>query len=349
MKRGILFGLLCGAGVLAAAAGADAARLGLAGAEGPRIIDGAKQRTIEIMGVAEGGNFKELHLLAKWKDTGKIDRSPPLTGQTFRHVFPIGGSHNCGWVSFSAAGTLSGVRFDSETRSHYVDCRAPRMLVGTPVEGQMVGAGGRVLAEVRFEDDALADSAVSGLLGYRLAVDVNGEPAFAPEFSALTPPVLKFNVAIPDRPGRHGIRFTFTDATDKRDEKTVWVHADGTPPELTILSPAADQSVTIPAGGIPSLTVEAEVVDVGDVASGVDRVEFHLDGVGVAVARSAHSANRYRGTFGVPQAGQKTLLVKAFDKVGNMSAASIRVAVTLQGKAAPAGPLPARPRTLPIR
>lgn len=331
---------------LAATNSADAARLGLAGSEGPKIVDGTKQRTIEIKGIAEGGYFKDLRLHAKWKNSGRTESSPLLEGTAFSHVFPLGGAQNCGWVVFSASGKLSGVQFNSESREKYIDCHVPRVLVGKPIEGEMVRAGGSVPVELRFEDDVINEPGFSGLVGYKLAIDVNGQPAASPTFNLHSPVLQKFPVALPNSTGRYGIRFRFTDLTNKTDEKTVWVNADGKPPTVRIVSPAANQNISIPSGGIPSIRVEVAAEDGGEIASGIDKVAFYLDGVGVAIAPSPQGQDKYVGTFGVPQPGQRMITVKALDKVGHSTESSLNVNVVFEGGTTPMRPIPGKARTL---
>lgn len=344
MKKCCLTGLVFLIVFLAATNLAGAARLGLTGSEGSKIIDGTKQRTIEIKGIAEGGDFKDLRLHAKWKNTGKTESSPLLEGMTFSHVFPLGGTQNCGWVVFSASGRLSGVQFNSESREKYIDCQVPKILVGKPIEGQMVKAGGSVPAELRLEDDVLNEPGFSGLVGYKLSIDVNGQPATSPTFSLHSPVLQKFPVTLPPSAGRHGIRFRFTDLTNKTGEKTVWVNADDTPPTVRILSPAANQNISIPSGGIPSITVEVAAMDAGEIASGIDKVAFYLDGVGVAMALSPKGQNKYVGNFGVPQPGRKTITVRAFDKVGHSAESSLNTTVVFEGRTTPMGSIPGKRR-----
>lgn len=334
---------------------ASAARLGLAGDEGPKVIDGARQRTIEILGIAEGGNFNDVQLHAEWSASQKRDSSPAINvgGQeNFSHTFPVGGSQNRGLVTFYATGKLKGVSFNSEKRFTYVDVDPPRVLIGKPVDGQIVGPG-HLLMEMRFEDDLFAAPAYKGtygLQGYSLSVDVNGEKQEnVPVFTPSHPLLHKQRVFIPPQEGRHGIRVRFSDLTGKSDEKTIWVNVDMTPPGVRILSPAAGQTITIPSGGLPVLTVEVEASDAGTVKSGMSKVEFYLDGEGVAVAEAPNDQNKYVGIFGVPSQGQKTIQVKAFDNVGNSAGASVSVNVVFSGATAPTGVVPTPSRTLPAR
>lgn len=334
---------------------ASAARLGLAGDEGPEVIDGARQRTIEIMGIAEGGNFNDVQLHAEWSSSQKKDSSPAIRvgGQeNFSHTFPIGGPQNRGLVTFYATGKLKGVSFNSEKRYKYVDVDPPRVLIGKPVDGQFV-AGGVLWMEMHFEDDLFAAPAYKGkygLQGYRLAIDVNGEnQEDVPVFTHSHPFLHKQKVLIPRQEGRHGIRVRFSDLTGKTDEKTIWVNVDTTPPNVHILSPAAGQTVTIPSGGFPVITVEVEASDAGNVKSGMNKVEFYLDGAGVAVAETPNDQGKYAGMFGVSSQGQKTIQVKAFDKVGNSADSSVRVNVVFAGSTAPIEKVPAPSRTLPAR
>lgn len=94
------------------------------------------------------------------------------------------------------------------------------------------------------------------------------------------------------------------------------------------------------------MTVRVEATDPGPIASGVDRIEFYRNGAGAAIVRSPSSPNNYIGTFGV-QEGLNRIMVKAVDKVGNESQASLEIAVVLEGKPMPMGPPRARKQTLP--
>ncbi len=321
---------------------AHAARLGLVGQEGPMVIDGSKQRSIEITGIVEGGPFTDVRLHAEWAAARKTDTSPPLVldKTNFRYTFPLGGMNTCGLVSFFATGILSGVKFNSEKSYKYIDCDAPRILIGKPSEGQMVKAKSTVAVEVRLEDDILAAVGYSnGLLGYVLEFDLDGQPVGSPNLYANSPVLQRHQVTIPNE-GRHAIRVRLSDLTKKSAEKTIWVNADGTVPQVKILSPTANQNVLLPAGGLPVLTVEVEAVDTGSIVSGVDRVEFYLDGVGVASSQRPSGPNRYSGSFGVAQQGQKRITVKAFDKVGNAAEASVSVNVLFEGTVKPLGQIP---------
>ncbi len=350
-KKMLLLSILIvfvGCSAFATADIACAASLGFAGAPLPEVTDGFQQKSIEIMGILAGGNFKDIRISANWADKQRTVQSPPLQidGTNFRYSFPSGGE-NCGLVVFSISAMNKGVRFDSsEKRSTHVDCEPPRVLVGNPIDGQVVKAGGRVPVQLRLEDDLLNYTGYAGgLAHYRLTIDVNGQPVLSPTFNSGQPVVNTFDIPIPAG-GRHGIRVSFTDRTGKSDEKTVWVNADGTPPDVRIISPTEGQFVSIAGGSLPAINVTVEASDPGSIAATIDRVEFNVDGGGVAVARTSLGGNRYVGTFGVT-AGQKTIKVRAFDKVGNFAEASVKVIVSIEGKAAPAGPLSAPPRKLP--
>lgn len=348
VRRGLV-ALICLAAVWMGGRPACAARLELVGDSLPAVTDGARQRSIEIIGLLDGRGFRDLRLHARWVDTGVTVTSPELAldVNNFRHAFAVGGTGTCGLVTFHASGKISGVTVESSERHTFVDCTPPRVLIGRPADGQVVRAGGTVEAEMRLEDDILSATGYQdGLKGYTLAVDVDGKPVAGPAFYPNSPVVQKMVVRVPG-PGRHGIRVRFGDVTGKFDEKTVWVDADGQSPNVRILSPSAGSPVAL-SGAMPAMRVEVEASDGGGTASGIDRVEFYQDGTGVAVARTPDGQGRYVGTFGA-RPGQQRLSVKAFDKAGNASESSVVVEVVTAGAARPAGTVPAIPRTLPGR
>jgi len=316
----------------------------------PKITDGTRQNAIEITGSVSGGNFSDIRITANWVDLHRKDISPPLgltNNHIFTHSFPIGGQ-KCGYVVFTASGKISNVTFDTVEKNTFVDCTPPRVLVGKPVDGQMIKAGETIPVEVRLEDDSMTHSVARSVgLVYPFKIDVDGQTAVSHDLylnSYRTQPIT-FNVRIPDA-GRHGIRVTLADPTGKSGEKTVWVNADGTPPAVSIISPAANERVTVAAGSIPSISVTVEASDAGTITSGIDKVEFYLDDRGVAVARSSSGGNRYVGTFGVTE-GQKRIRVRALDKAGNAAEVTVNITVAFAGKTMPMGPLPTGTKTLP--
>lgn len=335
-------------GFFAFAGKADAARLGVTN-ELPKIIDGNKQREIQIIGILEGRGFKNLRLHAEWKNYNRTDSSPdlPIEITNFKHTFPLGGIQSCGMVTFYATGKNSGVDFNSERKTTFIDCQAPRVLVGKPKDGQFIKPGSQLTIEVRIEDDFINEPHLGGLLGYTLNIDLNGQTVLSPELYSNSPVLQKHNITLPNSPGRHGIRVKVTDLTTKSDEKTIWVNADGTPPNVRIISPTANQTVSIPSGSMPVITVEVEASDAGDISSGIDKVEFYLNNTGVASVQNPSGANKYAKTFGVPEQGQKNIKVKTFDKVGNVSEANINVNIVFEGSTMPAGQIPKMPRSLP--
>lgn len=87
-------------------------------------------------------------------------------------------------------------------------------------------------------------------------------------------------------------------------------------------------------------------MDAGEIASGIDKVAFYLDGVGVAMASSPKGQNTYVGIFGVPQPGRRMITVEAFDKVGHSAESSLSVNVVFEGRTIPMGPIPGKGRTV---
>ncbi len=332
---------------------AEAVEFKLEGENQPgEVVDGVKQRSFEVKGFADqtgSGYYNDLKIHARWKNSGIIDVSPNLGGGPFfGHSFPIGDTQRCGLVSFKASAKRRTVKYESKDKYVYVDCQAPRVVIGKPTEGQMVRAGSFVDLELRLEDDLLVQTGYSeGLKGYVLEIDVNGEKADVRDFFSNSPVLHKQKVYISNSEGRHGIRVRFSDRTGKTAEKTIWLNADATAPQIRVISPLMNEVVTLAGGGIPALTVKVESTDPGSISSGVDKVEFYLDGVGVAVAQKPSEPNIYTGTFGISQPGEKTITVKAHDKVGNVAQAEVKADIRLSGATVPTGPVPKPSRTLP--
>lgn len=316
------------------------------------VIDGTRQKTFKVDGFASntGVRWDTVRIDARWAHSGRTDSSPVWKNYDgwFSHVFPVGDAQRCGLVVFEAHGTVRGLKYESNSELVWVDCQAPRVLIGRPVEGQMVKAGSAPIElELRIEDDLLAAKRWSfGLAGYDLTIDLDGQPVFSGKLNPTMPVVQKWNIPVKD-PGRRGIRVKIQDKTMKSDEKTIWINADGTAPQVRVVSPAEGQTVTIPPGPMPVVTVEVEASDPGEIASGIDKVEFYLNGQGVAVARSSSGGNKYIGTFGVTRQGRNALRVNVFDKVGNTTEVSTTFNAVLSGSTGPSGAPPKTSRTLP--
>jgi hypothetical protein len=325
-------------------------RLRLDNYSGP-VIDGARQKTFKVDGFASytGVRWDTVRIDARWAHSGSTDSSSVWKNYdgVFSHVFPVGDAQRCGMVVFEAHGTVRDLKYESNQEHVWVDCQAPRVLIGKPGEGQMVKAGSNVELELRIEDDLIAAKRWSfGLAGYDLKIDLDGQSVFSGKLNVASPVVQKWNISVKD-PGRRGIRVKIQDKAMKSDEKTIWINADGTAPQVRIISPADGQTVTIPPGPVSAITVEVEATDPGEIASGIDRVEFMLNGQGVAVARSSSAGNKYVGTFGVNQQGRNTLRVNVFDKVGNAAGVSMTFNAVLSGSTGPSDAPPKPSRTLP--
>ncbi|MBM3248624.1 MAG: hypothetical protein FJZ10_04305 [Candidatus Omnitrophica bacterium] len=315
------------------------------------ILDGERQKTFKVDGFASytGVSWDTVRIDARWAHSGRTDSSPVWTkfNGGFSHVFPVGDAQRCGLVVFEAHGTVRGLKYESNSEWAWVDCQAPRVLIGKPVEGQMVKAGSNVELELRIEDDLLAAKRWSfGLGGYDLKIDLDGQPVFSGKLNVASPVLQKWNVLVKE-PGRRGIRVKIQDKVMKSDEKTVWINVDGTAPQVRVISPTGGQAVTIPSGAMPVVTVEVEATDPGEISSGIDKVEFYLNGQGVAAARTPSEDNKYVGRFGVSRQGAHAIRVKALDKVGNAAEITVNINVVFAGSTAPAGKPPKPSRTLP--
>jgi hypothetical protein len=316
----------------------------LAHPELPEIVDGARQVPIVLRGVARG-DFKDIRITAKWVDRGQTETSPPLQRDgdlQFEHTFGTGGQ-KCGRVSFSASAKIGKTTMETEKKGAWVDCAQPRVLIGSPVNGQAVKANTNMTLELRLEDDLMNMTGYPyGLAKHALTVEVDGVVVFSPSMTSTTPAVQKISVPIKEQ-GRHAVTVTFRDPTKKSDQRTVWVNADAAPPTVRIISPAPNERVSISTVPVPALTVSVEASDPGGVeASGIERVEFYRDGQGVASVNASSGDNRYVGVFGVPE-GRSTIKVIAFDKVGNKTEANTTVDVIFEGPTVPGG-LPAAPK-----
>jgi len=319
----------------------------------PNLIDSGKQNTLEVKGHISGADPDNIVIKATWHKN-IIDFSQPLQkderGQ-FKHAFSIGGNR-CGVVRFEALVRVSNVTIASEPEYTYVDCDLPEILVDKPGDRQVIKPYAPVQIELKVRDDMLSDwkylsSTIRSSSKYTLNVEVDGSSVQTNELygQALQQlPVRKFS--IPGlKPGQHAIRFSVTDPSGKGDEKTIFVNADGTPPLVRITSPGNNDRIGFGSGTVPALRLSAEVTD----QAGIDRVVFYLDGKGVGVAETPSGGNIYTKKAGISEEGQKTVTVKAFDKMGNSSQSSVTVFVFFDGKPKAIGSVPSPSRTLPTQ
>lgn len=317
----------------------------------PSLIDPAVQNTVKVIGRVTGPDPESIVIAAMWYGK-KPEYSPPLQkdeNNLFRHTFALGGER-CGLVRFEARVKVSNVVIASEPEWTYVDCDPPRIQVDKPGDGQLIKPFAQVPIELKVEDDMLSNSRnlppqISSGSKYTLKVEVDGSPSSTQEIPVMVlgqQPVRKFNIT-GLRPGQHAIRFTITDPSGKSDEKTIFVKADGTPPSVGITSYGNNDRITFYSGSVPALTINAEATD----ESGIDRVEFYVNGQGVGVVNTPSGGNRYTKTVGISEEGQKTIMVKAYDKTGNSSQSSITIFVAFEGKPKTVGPVPSPSKTVP--
>lgn len=108
------------------------------------------------------------------------------------------------------------------------------------------------------------------------------------------------------------VRFRSSDYADRalRPKLTVTYIEDTTPPVVEILAPAAGALLS------GSCTVSASVADAGEAPTGVDRVEFYVDG-GLR-ATLAEPPYAFAWDTAVETNGAHSLAVKAYDKAGNV-------------------------------
>jgi len=317
----------------------------------PNVIDSSRQNTLEVKGTISGADPQSIVIFATWYGK-KTENSPQLQKDErglFKHTFSLGGER-CGLGRFEARVRVSNVVIASEPEYTFVDCELPKISIDKPADGQFIKPHAPVPIELKVEDDMLSiirnlPSEIHSGRKYTLKVEVDGSPVQTQDIPVLAlgqAPVRKFN--IPGlQPGQHAIRFSITDPSGKSDEKTIFVKADGTPPSIGILSPGNNDRITFRSGSVPSLTITAEPTD----ESGIDRVEFYVNGQGVGVANTPSSGNRYTKTVGISEEGQKTITVKAFDKMGNASQKSVTIFVNFEGKPKTVGPVPSPSKTVP--
>lgn len=92
------------------------------------------------------------------------------------------------------------------------------------------------------------------------------------------------------------------------------------------------------------MRLNAEATD----ESGIDRVEFYVNGQGVGVINTpSDGKNKYTKIVGISEEGEKTITVRAYDKMGNHSQSSIRIFVNFEGKPKAVGAPPSPSKTLP--
>lgn len=317
----------------------------------PTIIDGAKQNSLEVRGRVYGSNPRKIVIQCAWSvgNTFRYDESPPLQRDqngNIKHTFSIGGN-NCGFVQFKALVWVSDVVASSEWKGTYVDCDPPRILINKPGDGEFIKPRTPVRIEAKVEDDTISRTFyILADTKFTLKIDVDGSTIQSYELPVnqlRQQPVRLFNIPGVN-PGQHAIRLTLTDPSGKSDEKTIFVKADGTPPSVRITSPGDNDRITFGTGSVPSLRLTAEATD----ESGIERVEFYVNGQGVGLVNTPSDGNnKYTRIVGISEEGEKTIMVRAYDKMGNHSQSSTRIFVNFEGKPKAVGPPPSPSKPLP--
>lgn len=253
--------------------------------------------------------------------------------------------------SFRAAVEMSNITIWSDPKYTFVDCEPPRIQVRKPADGQLIRPYAPLTIELKVEDDMLSDwkhfpptiPPSIATSKYTLKVEIDGSPFTTENMDASFIRVYGgMTLASGLGPGQHAIRLSITDPTGKSDEKTIFVKADGTPPSVSVSG--NNDRYAFYSGSVPSLTIYATATD----ESGIEKVEFYVDGKGVGVEKTPYSGNTYRKIVGISEEGQKTITVRAFDKMGNSSERSATVFVSFEGKPKTIGPVPSPSKTLPV-
>jgi Zn-dependent alcohol dehydrogenase len=120
-----------------------------------------------------------------------------------------------------------------------------------------------------------------------------------------------------DQDGSHNlVAKAYDAASNVGTSNTVAVSVDNTQPNVTIISPLSGAKVK------GSVTISVSASD----ASGIQRVEFYIDG---KLKASDYTAPyTYRWNTKTVKAGTHTILVMAYDNAGNMKQTSITVVST---------------------
>lgn len=113
--------------------------------------------------------------------------------------------------------------------------------------------------------------------------------------------------------GLHTLQLLVVDSADQVRTASVPVTVDGQPPRVEVLLPLADERITI--GEEQSVTVEVRAQD--DV--GVERVEFYLNDLQVAVVRSAP----YFAEINLAETGRHSFHAVAVDLAGRRSESDV--------------------------
>lgn len=185
------------------------------------------------------------------------------------------------------------------------DTTPPAASITSPTNGAQVS--GTISIDAGASDNVAVTKVELYKDGTLYAVDTTAPYAFIWDTTA-------------DPNGSHGLVAKAYDASNNAGtSNTVTVSvdnvADTTPPDVSILSPAAGAKVM----GVVTISVSA--FD----ASGIQRVEFHIDGKLKATVYG--SPYGYQWNSRSVKDGVHTILVKAFDRAGNMGQASITVTV----------------------
>ncbi len=188
-------------------------------------------------------------------------------------------------VSLTAVDTAGNSAY--ATVSFTVDATPPVIAVLSPRDGEFLS--GTQLAILWSSDDA-----ISGVIEYRLALDL-GAPVTVSRAGAYTFPSVG--------EGLHTVTVTAVDRAGNEGRVRARAVLDATPPAVSVLRPSSGSSLT----GSVRVSWQA-----ADTISGIAKVELALDG---ATPIDATHTSAY--TYPAPALGPHALTLRAIDRAGN--------------------------------